>query len=87
MKKLRFKAPSAPKTTHASKDIVRSSPKTTHMKQGDVVRSSPKRTHPNRIKNLGKFAHPPTKLPKTGAKVGAMVKTTKRKSNKLKGSY
>jgi hypothetical protein len=53
------------------------------MKQGDVVRSSPKRTHPNRIKNLGKFAHP-AKLP-TGAKIGASVVKKPRKSNKLKG--
>jgi hypothetical protein len=71
-----------PKGAH--KDVVRSSPKTTHVSK-DVVRSSPKTTH-NRIKNLKHYAYP-AKLP-TGTKIGATVKTTKKRksSNKLKGN-
>jgi hypothetical protein len=73
-RKLRLKQP---------KDIAPSAPKITHTKSGSgVAKTVPKRTHPNRIKNLGKFAHP-AKLP-SGAKIGATVKM-KRKSNKLKG--
>jgi hypothetical protein len=63
-------------TTKRRKDIVRSSPKTTHL-DGDTVRSSPKTTHPNRIKNLKHYAHP-AKLP-SEAKIGVLKS---RKSSK-----
>ena len=54
-------------------------PKHTHAQAVSV----PAHTHhPNRIKNLGKFAHPSSKLPK----MGVTVKATKRKSS-MKGSY
>jgi hypothetical protein len=60
------------------KDVVRSAPKVTHTKSGSgVAKSVPKSTHANRIKNLGKFAHP-AKLP-TGGKIGANVKLRKSK--------
>jgi hypothetical protein len=68
------------------KDVVRS--KGTHLGD-DVVRSSPKTTHVakkprNYGKNLGAYLHE-AKLP-TGAKIGAdVVKITKRKFNKMKG--
>jgi hypothetical protein len=77
---MRFKKPK----TKAARDVVRSSPKTTHVSTSkDVVRSSPKTTHPNRIKNLGKYAYP-SRLP-SGQKIGATVKVKLRKSNKVKG--
>jgi hypothetical protein len=62
-KKLRLKQP---------KVIAPSTPKTTHAKAISV----PKSTHPNRIKNLGKYAHA-AKLP-TGAKIGAVAKRKPR---------
>jgi hypothetical protein len=74
--------------TKAVRDIVRSTPKSTHLKLSkDVVISSPKMTYPNRIKNLGAYAHA-AKLP-TGDKIGASVVKIKkpRKSTKLKKGY
>jgi hypothetical protein len=66
------------------KDPVRSAPKVTHTKtMSGVAATVPKSTHRNRIKNLGKFAHP-SKLP-TGQKIGAAGVKMKRKSNKVKG--
>jgi hypothetical protein len=63
------------------KDQVRSTPRVTHTKSGSgVAKTVPTGTHRNRIRNLGKYAHPPSKLPKMGMTVKA-----KRKSNKLKG--
>jgi hypothetical protein len=52
-------------TTHATKDLVRSSPKTTHRKS----------TH-DPGKNLGKYLHA-AKLP-TGSKIGATVKRPRK---------
>jgi hypothetical protein len=54
-----------------------STPKTTHAKAISVPKST---HHPNRIKNLGKFAHPPSKLPKMGVTVKA-----KHKSKQVRG--
>jgi hypothetical protein len=71
---MRFKKPKR------IKDVVRSTPKSTHLKSGKTPKAMPATTHPNRIKNLGKFAHPPSKFPKMGVTVKA-----KRKSNKVKG--
>jgi hypothetical protein len=68
---MRFKKPKR------IKDVVRSTPK---FKSGKTPKAMPATTHPNRIKNLGKFAHPPSKFPKMGVTVKA-----KRKSNKVKG--
>jgi len=51
-----------------------STPKTTHAKAVSV----PKHTHPGR--NLGKYLHK-SKMP-TGAKIGAVVKTTKARKPK-----
>jgi hypothetical protein len=60
-----------------SKDIAPSAPKITHTKSGSgVAKTVPKGTHPNRIKNLGKYAHA-AKLP-TGAKIGAVAKRKPR---------
>ena len=78
---MRIKKPKNVMQRGVQKDIVRSSPKTTHVRGGkDVVRSSPKTIHPNRIKNLGKYAHD-SKLP-TGQKIGASAVKMKRKSNR-----
>jgi len=65
------------------KDLVRSTPKVTHThSMSGVAKSVPTGTHRNRIKNLGKYAYPRTRLP---AGVGdAPVKTRKRKSS-MKG--
>ena len=52
-----------------------SSPTTSHAKAITVPKSTHRSTHPNRIKNLGKYAHA-AKLP-TGAKIGAVVKAMK----------
>jgi hypothetical protein len=77
MKKLKL-----PKAARRQADVVRSTPKTTHVKGGDVVRSSPKTTHPG--KNLGRYLYR-SKLP-AGGKIGtAGVKMKPRKSNKVKG--
>ena len=73
MKKIRIPKLSKVSAEMKSKDVVRSSPKTTHVKK-------PR----NYGKNLGGYLYK-SKLP-TGAKIGAdVVKTTKRKSNKMKG--
>jgi hypothetical protein len=53
-----------------------SSPTTSHAKAITVPKSTHRSTHPNRIKNLGKYAHA-AKLP-SGAKIG--VKTRKPKA-------
>jgi hypothetical protein len=71
MKKIKMKV-----TTKKRKDVVRSTPKSTHL-SGDVVRSSPKTTHANRIKNLGSYAHA-AKLP-SDTKIGVLKS---RKSSK-----
>jgi hypothetical protein len=65
------------------KDVVRSTPKSTHTKSvSGVAKSLPKTTHPG--KNLGKYLHK-SKLP-TGTKIGVTVKKP-RKSNQPKASY
>jgi hypothetical protein len=80
----KLKASAKKLSTKTVPDVVRSTPKTTHVKGGkDVVRSSPKTTHVKRNpgKNLGKFLYP-SRLP-SGQKIGATVKV-KMKSNKGK---